>query len=174
MNVPCLMTAHHLVDPAGGLVESVEDLKSLPKLKRTAMELFPSNDRELRLKLFSAIAARQTKIPRKRQRYCMECGYCFQPTEEENNGGDDDDDDDGTPKTTVVDSIFTFFSGDWLSDSFLFLTWHVFTNLTWFNTSRTHHTIVSAAGGGPQTPEMVKVSTMLKSQVKVAVKEVCV
>ena len=113
MNVPCPMTAHHLVDPTGGLMESVEDLKSLPKLKRTAMDLFPTDDRELRLKLFSAIAARQTKIARKRQRYCMECGYCFQPTEEEiNGGGDDDDDEDGPPKTTVVDSILKFFSGD--------------------------------------------------------------
>ena len=112
MNVPCLMTARHLVDPTGGLVESVEDLKSLPKLRRTAMELFPPNDRELRLKLFSAIATRQTKVARKRQRYCMDCGYCFQPTEEEKDGGGDDDDDDGPPKTTVVDSILTFFSGD--------------------------------------------------------------
>ena len=34
------------------------------------------------------------------------------------------------------------------------------------------HTIITPLGGGAQTPEMAKVSSMLKSHVKVAVKEV--
>jgi hypothetical protein len=124
MNVACRMSAHHLLDPTGtlGSVRGPVDDALSPPLRFTASDLFPIGDRDLLLKLFSAVSARQSKVPRKRRWKCMECGYCFAnaataASEPDGDGTDGagsvggGDASGSSGKTSVVDSIVTFFTG---------------------------------------------------------------
>ena len=131
MNIPCLMTSHHLIDPASCIVESKEVQNTLPKMKFTPMDLFPKSEKELQRKLFTAVAVRQTKVHPRRRSQCMECGCQFRnPCEFE-----EEEEEDKAP--SVVDSILGFFTR-----------------------------------GAPPSPEMLKMSSYLKSAAKVAGQEV--